>query len=995
VFSPHQTTIPRPFDPIRATQLRQEWLAAADDFVPEDAEFVRRNAEHPRVVALLDAVFSNSPFLTGLIFTCPDTVRLFVTEGPEKALAYAMDMAVAPTEDIAALMRTLRRAKARAALAIALADISDIWGLDQVVTALSSFADRCVQAALAKILRGAHERGQIKLADPENPAAECGYIVLGLGKLGANELNYSSDIDLLVLFDPERLPYTGNKSPQEFAVATTKELVRVLEERTGDGYVFRTDLRLRPDPGSTSIAVSRDAAQIYYESYGQNWERAAMIKARLVAGDAKTGSEFLHDMQPFLWRKSLDFYALQDIHSIKRQIYAHKGGGTIQVAGHNIKLGRGGIREVEFFAQTQQLIWGGRLADTRVPQTLGALDVLTKRGFVDPAVRDDLAAVYVFLRRLEHRLQMVADEQTQTLPTTPAGLAELGTFAGYNDAAVFAADIEAALRTVESHYAALFEDAPSLSIEGNLVFTGTEDDPDTMDTLRRLGFNDPSAVASAVRAWHHGRYRATRSDRARQILTEIIPNMLAAFGKTTEADAAFLRFDRCLAEQQSGVQLLSVFQANRDLLDLVAEIMGDAPRLADHLARNPALLDYVLEPDFYSAIPDLAGLTADFERMLSATETFEQVLDISRRWANDQRFRIGVQTLRGLIQAPESARHFSHVAEAVLHGLVPRVTAEFAIQHGTVPGAEFVLLAYGKLGSGELTPTSDLDLVAIYDGPADGMSQGGPRTLSIQSYYMRLTQRLVSALTLLTREGTLYNVDMRLRPSGTQGPVSCSLEAFTKYQRDSAWTWEHMALTRARVVQGDAPLADRVSAIIHETLTRPRDHDKLLIDVADMRARMRKELSRSDDTAPWDVKQRPGGLVDAEFILQYLVLRTKDAVPSPGSRTDLSAPATIDRLLTAGSLSAETGRTLQAGLRLWSTLQVLLRLTLGDDVPTPLPLGLQKKLADALNEDNFADLEKCMQETSAHISKVFRAMIDDPASALDRPKPGTASGAGI
>ena len=931
-----------------------------------DAAFVA--SARVQSAALLDGILDNSPFLGRLLDAHPDILRIFSTDGASAAVKAALTLidAIPDDGDIPALMRSLRIAKARAALAIALADLSSLWSVDQVVVALSDFADACVRKALKGLLVQAVAMNRLKSSALEGS----GYVVVGVGKLGAHELNYSSDIDLLVMFDPERLPYIGKKSPQEFAVDLTKDLVRVLQERTGDGYVFRTDLRLRPDPGSTAIAVSREAAQIYYESYGQNWERAALIKARFIAGDGDAAADFLKGLQPFIWRKSLDFYALQDIHSIKRQIYAHKGGGTIQVAGHNIKLGRGGIREIEFFVQTQQLIWGGRVPGTRSSQTLVALDALTEKGFVAPAVRDDLAATYRYLRTLEHRLQMIADEQTQTLPTDADQLAHLAAFMGYPDRATFEHDVEAALRVVETHYAALFEDAPSLAIEGNLVFTGTEDDPDTMATLRRLGFQNPSAVGTAVRAWHHGRYRATRSTRARQLMTEIMPGLLIALGKTAQPDDALTRFDRTLAELPSGVQLLSVFQANPELLDLVAEIMGDAPRLAEHLARNPSLLDFVLEPQFYEAIQEKPDLAADLQTTLAAATSFEAVLDIGRRWANDQRFRIGVQCLRGQIPAEQGARHFTDVADVVLAGLLPHVEADFVRQFGTITDGQIALIAYGKLGSRELTPTSDLDLVLVYDAPPEAMSHGGPRSLSASMYYMRFTQRLVTALTLLTREGSLYSVDMRLRPDGEQGPLASSFESLAKYQRETAWTWEHLALTRARVVVGSPDLCGRVEAVFDDVLSRPRDQTALRNDVAEMRARMRKERPGKDT---WDLKHRPGGLVDAEFILQYLTLAT--GAPARTGRD--GTPETIVKLVQKGALSAAAGDILAAGLLLWLRLQVMLRLTLAEESPSDLPLGLQRKLAAAAGVADFAALQALIAQRAAAVSQVFQQTIGD------------------
>ena len=932
-----------------------------------------RRAEEPATAALLAALFGNSPFLTRLAFAHPDIVRLFVTRGPEAALA-ATPIPDGFSSDASTAMSELRQAKARAALAIALADIDRRWDLQKTTASLSDFADGCLRYALATLLRGAHESGRLHLSDPANPMEGCGFVVLALGKLGGRELNYSSDIDLFVLFDPARLPYTGRKSPQEFAVELAKDVVRVLQERTGDGYVFRADLRLRPD--STALAVSRAAAQSYYESFGQNWERAALIKARFVAGDAVTANGFLRDLQPFIWRKSLDFYTLQDIHSIKRQIYAHKGGAVVQVAGHNIKLGRGGIREIEFFVQTQQLIWGGRLPETRIPATLPALDAVTKLGFVAPNVRDDMATAYRYLRELEHRLQMIADEQTQTLPADSAELGHLATFMGYPDRESFEAHVSAMLTTVERHYAGLFEDAPALTVGGNLVFTGAEDDPDTMDTLRRLGFANPSGVAAIVRAWHHGRYRATRSDRARQILTEIMPNLLAAFGKTAQPDAALVRFDRCLGELPGGVQLLAVFQANPLLLDLVAEIMGDAPRLAEHVTRNPGLLDYVLEPEFYAPLEDRPALVDDLQSTLAAAEAFETALDLCRGWVNDQRFRIGVQCLSGHIPPEGAARHLSDIAEAVLSALVPLVAAEFAEQFGKVGGGGLALVAYGKLGSRDLTPTSDLDLVVVYDGPLDGHSEGGPRRLPVPAYYIRLTQRLVTALTVTTRAGNLYAIDLRLRPDGDQGPLACSVMAFSKYQQESAWTWEHLALTRARVVFGPSDLARRIERIIADALARPRDRRALVAAVADMRQRMRKEHDR--DRGPWEVKHRPGGLIDVEFIIQYLLLATGRGGVGPGWDDAIAG------LVATGALPDPAGRALAEGHRLWSRLQGILRLTVGDGIAAEdLPEGLKGKLAAAVGVQHFAALEGRMSHTSSAISALFHDMIELPAQGVE------------
>ncbi|MDX2142874.1 MAG: bifunctional [glutamine synthetase] adenylyltransferase/[glutamine synthetase]-adenylyl-L-tyrosine phosphorylase [Rhodospirillaceae bacterium] len=979
MFVQSTTALPRPFDPARAAALWAEWTAAEGVDDPGLAAFMRASETQSDLAHLITGVFGNSPYLSGLLLRHPQLVKLAWDRGWEAAWAaiaadlQATGVATPGATTQAELMARLRRIKGQAAQVIGLADIAGAWPLARVTGALTDLADGCVIATVRFLLREATARGEIHLPDPDRPERGCGYMVFALGKHGGRELNYSSDVDLLVLFDDASLPYTGKRSAQEFAVKLTRELVKIMQERTVEGYVFRTDLRLRPDPGSTALAVSRSAASIYYESYGQNWERAAMIKARLIAGDSEAAASFLKDLETFIWRKSLDFYALQDIHSIKRQIYAHKGGGTVTVPGHNVKLGRGGIREIEFFAQTQQLIWGGRKPEARSSQTLRALDVLTDLGVVAPTVRDDLHWAYEYLRRLEHRLQMINDEQTQKLPADAAGLAHIAAFMGYDNAQAFSDALTAVLRTVEGHYATLFEDAPTLGVEGNLVFTGTEDDPDTLETLRKLGFQNPGAVSSAVRVWHTGRAKATKSLRARQILTELMPRLLTAFGRTTEPDAAFLRFDTCMNQINSGVQLLSVFYSNPKLLDFIAELMGDAPQLAEDVARNPALLDFVLDPRFFEPPAPLPDLIGELTKAVGASPHLDVAIDDCKRWTNEHRFQVGAQVLRGLLDPLAAGRAIADIAEAVITVLVPRVQQEFAQTFGHVPDSEIAVLAYGKLGSRELTPTSDLDLVVLYTGPEDAVSADGPRSLPASAYYIRLTQRIVTALTSLSQQGRLFDVDLRLRPAGDKGALACSVEGFAKYQAEDAWTWEHMALTRARVILGSAAARGHIEAAIQSGLGKPRDPDALVVAVADMRARMRQAQG---STGPWNIKRMAGGLIDVEFIVQYLLLA------HPGLRA-ADAPeltAAIARLAGAGHLAAAEAETLRQALGLWTRLQSMLRLLIpGDQAKPPFPAGLAAKLARVAGQGDLAAVEALMARTAGAVSEIFAARIDRPA----------------
>ncbi len=608
---------PGAVDAVRAEARLMDFLADAGA-QPCHARLVELTAV-PAVRALLAGLLDGSPYLAGLVRRDPERLVRLLDMGPEPRMQrLGCDLAAAMTTatTIAEAMRHLRVYKTEVALLVALADLGGIWPVMRVTAAITEAADRTAAAAVRFLFAQAKARGDwLGEGAPDAPEVGSGYIVLAMGKHGAHELNYSSDVDLIVFFEPEMARLKPGVAPLTFFVRMTRDLVKLLQERTADGYVFRTDLRLRPDPGATQVAIATPAALNYYESFGQNWERAALIKARPMAGDLVAGQRLYRELAPFIWRKYLDFAAIADIHAMKRQIHAVKGFGDIGVAGHNIKLGRGGIREIEFFVQTQQLIAGGRQLDLRAPDTLTALERLEARGWIKPGVRADLAACYQFLRRIEHRLQMLADEQTQTLPEAPEDVERLARFSGFADTAAFAAALVDHLRRVQAHYAVLFEASPQLTTSGaNMVFAGEADDPATVTALAAMGYERPSDAIAAVRGWHHGRYPAVRSPRARELLTEVQPLLIEALAKTADPDLAFHGFDRFLAGLPSGVQLFSLLKANPTLLRLVADIMGSAPRLAGILARRRRVLDAVLDPGFFGSVPDrptLARLVAE------------------------------------------------------------------------------------------------------------------------------------------------------------------------------------------------------------------------------------------------------------------------------------------------------------------------------------------------------------------------------------------------
>ncbi len=872
--------------------------------------------------------------------------------------------------------RPLRLAKRRVALATAVADVAGVWPLAEVTATLSRFAEEALGCACAFLLTELAHHLEMQPQDPEAPETGSGLIVLGMGKLGAGELNYSSDIDLIVFYDPECWPQDRRSDLQNRFVRLARGLVRIMAQRTADGYVFRTDLRLRPDPGSTPPAMSVLAAEIYYETLGQNWERAAMIKARPVAGDLAAGTRFVDQLRPFIWRKNLDFAAIRDIHSIKRQIHAHRGGNRIAVGGHNIKLGRGGIREIEFFIQTQQLIWGGRLPALRLTGTCAALMALVAAGKLAEAAARELILAYEFLRRVEHRLQMINDEQTHVLPDDRAALAHVAVFLGFADTEAFSAALLHHLHRVEAHYGELFEDAPALTaseLGGNLVFTGGEPDPDTLATLARLGFVKPEMVDAAVRGWHHGRCRAMRSPRARELLTELMPFLLKAMADAPEPDTAFVTFDRFLNSLPAGVQLFSMFHAKPELLKLVIHVMGVTPGLATTLARRPSVLESVLAADFFREPPPLADLQVELDGALSRARDPEEVLDASRRWAAERNFQVGMLSLNRLIGTSEAQIAWSNVADAAVRALLPRVEAEFAKVHGRVAGCDLAVVAMGKLGSREMTVGSDLDLIFVYSTPSSDAASDGARPLPASQYFARLSQRFINALTAPTAEGRLYEVDMRLRPSGKAGPIATSLASYQRYHREDSWTWEQMALTRARVVAGPPPLAAEIDRSIRTALTRRRDPERLRADVVDMRARIERERRAR---SLWDVKDLRGGLVDIEFIAQYLQLRHGHDAPQVLATNTADA---LNALAAAGVLAPDAADELIEALGLWQQIQARLRLAFPGPLAADSEDGarvLHQAFRDIAGPD-MAQLTGRMEKTAAAVLARFRQIVGD------------------
>jgi len=832
------TRQPIAFDPAAAADLR----ASLPGFAPE-------------VMGLMSATAGCSPYLRGLMLREAAWLPEAVAD-PEAAL----EVVLADLEGLAteALAQGLRQAKRRVALLSALCDLGGVWPLEAVTGALTRLADRAVHLALTRLVSDEIRRGKLPGAVPDDAASAGGMVALAMGKMGAGELNYSSDIDLICLFDDQRYPGEAQEARAAF-IRVARKMTAILSDVT-DGYVFRSDLRLRPDASVTPVCLSMAAAEAYYEAEGRTWERAAYIKARPCGGDLAAGARFLQTLTPFVWRKHLDFVAIQDAHDMRLRIRDHRGlHGPISVEGHNMKLGAGGIREIEFFTQTRQLIAAGRDPELRDRTTVGGLAALAAKGWVPPEVATELTGLYRAHREVEHRLQMVNDAQTHQMPATPEGVARIAAFCGQTEAD-FRRDLLDRLQRTDR------------LTEGFFSPGAAEDGPELSDAARAI-----------TKRWEH--YPALRSDRAQAIFRRLRPRFLRELTRAANPDEALVALDGFLAGLPSGVQIFALFEANPTLIELIVDIAGSAPGLARYLSRNAAVLDGVIGGSFWGEWPGVTALRADLASRLAPAADYEARLDAARRWMKEWHFRIGVHHLRGLIDGFEAAKQYADLAEAVVAVIWDVVSVDFARKHGPMPGQGAVVLGMGSLGAARLNAGSDLDLIVIYDAGAVETSEG-PRPLAPRPYYARLTQALVTALTAQMPEGRLYEVDMRLRPSGRQGPVATSLQSFTTYQETEAWAWEHLALTRARILAGEAKLGNAVEAFRRSLLQAKGQGAKVRADVAAMRARV--QVAKPAQGA-WDAKNGAGRIMDIELAAQTLALLSGS--PARGVERQIAAGA--------------------------------------------------------------------------------------------------------
>jgi len=855
---------------------------------------MNRDAQPDSRKDALDRAERHSPFLRDAMGACPEIVQAFLAEGA----GAAAELVLSPIEED--VDSGLRGQKRGLALAVALGDLAGELSLEETTRLLSDFADSAIDVAL-----------KTAIAERVPGADATGFAVIAMGKLGSHELNYSSDVDLLLLFDPESLARRERDDPGEAAVRVGRRLIELLQRRTSEGYVERVDLRLRPSPEVTPIALPVDAAISHYESSALPWERAAFIRARAAAGDLPLGARFLDAIQPFIWRRSLDFGVIDEVRQISARIRDHFAQGSSIGPGYDLKRGRGGIREVEFFVQIQQMIHGGRDPSVRAPATLDAIAALTAAGQIEVQTAHELADAYRLLRTVEHRVQMVDDAQTHLIPAQPEAMDNVAQLHGLKNGT----ELIEVLRPHVERVGTLFDGlAPDQRQQ-------LSNDPDiAAKELAELGFTDPAQAARHIADWRSGKARSLRSPAAQQAFEAMLPGLLKAIAAGADPDHALNRLSDIVERLSSGVNLFRLLEARPPLAELLAKVLAYAPALADQLARRPELFEGLFDASSFAMPPEAEEFAAVLSEAMRG-QPYDIALDRVRRLVNERRFALGVQLIDRRRDPLEVTEGYARVAEGALIALARAAVDEFESAHGRIAGAELVILGLGRLGGHSLTHASDLDIIYLHSAEQGGLSDGR-KPLGPNDYFNRLASRVTAALSVPTAAGPLYDVDARLRPEGAKGMLVVSLDAFERYQRQEAWTWEHMALCRARPVFGSAAVSERVETLIQSILRMPRDFAKIAADATRMRADMEKH---KPSRGPLDVKLGRGGLVDLEFATHVLQL-TKHVGLSTRLEVALEELA-AESLVSANIINA---------LKLLSRMLVMMRLVAPGNVkPTP------------------------------------------------------------
>lgn len=894
-FTPDPPGLPRR----QRERLRQYWQRFTAAAASQGAAFPDGD-----VAASLPAVWAASSFVAESCIQTPSLLMSLVDSGDlttpygEGGYEARLDALLQGVTEETALGEILRRFRRREMVRIAWRDLAGWAALEETLGELSALAATCIDQALRRL-----EDWQAQaLGEPRGKVsgARQGLVVIGMGKLGAGELNFSSDIDLIFAYG-EPGETVGDKEPisnQEYFTALARRLIQALHAPTAEGFVFRVDMRLRPFGDSGPLVMSFDAMEEYYQSYGREWERYAWIKAAVVAGDRIAGARLMALLRPFVYRRYLDFSAFESLRAMKALIAAE-----VQRKGlaDNIKLGAGGIREIEFIGQVFQLIRGGRETELQERPILQVLHRLAAAHYLPDYVVAELVEAYRFLRRTENRLQEYADQQTHRLPGEPEGRERLARAMGLGDWATFARVLEQHRRRVQGHFEQVFAapqtEAPPSGDGRELaqIWSGALQGEAAQRILAAEGFVEPAAVMDRLERFRGSANCRHLSAPGRARLDHLMPLLIGAVAQSDQPDTNLARLLDLLERIVRRTTYLALLAENPMALSQLVRLCAASPWIAALLTRHPLLLDELLDPRTLYAPLERAALEGELNAELArlGVEDLEQQMEALRHFQQTNMLRVAAADVMGVYPLMVVSDHLTEIAEVSVGAALRLARDHLVRRHGTPrcrvggtlvePG--FAIIGYGKLGGIELGYGSDLDLVFLHGSEGEELGTQGAKPIDNSVFFTRLGQRIIHMLTAHTPAGVLYEVDMRLRPSGASGMLVSSLAAFVAYQREDAWTWEHQALVRARPVAGDAVVAARFEAIRREVLGRQRDAARLRREVREMRERMRAELGQGDPRR-FDLKQDAGGIADIEFMVQYGVLAWAHAHPALLRYTD-------------------------------------------------------------------------------------------------------------
>ena len=913
---------------------------------PQLIDWEARPEASQKFTDLICNTSSCSPYLRGIIEKNISWVQSLEDSDPEEICRELCQPFESETSSQAA--EELRERKRKISLIIALADLGGVWKLNQVTETLTTFADFACNTLLKSLVDEAISKGKIKSNTKGKYSKFAGIFILAMGKMGGKELNYSSDIDLVVLFDEKQHPLDQFNNIKAEFVKITRRFSRMMSETTAKGYIFRTDLRLRPDPFVNPVCISVGGAERYYESFARAWERAAYIKARPCAGDLIAGAEFIKRIGPFIWRLQFDFTAFQDTSEIQDRIWENIGTSDLKTLfGYNLKLGKGGIREIELFVQTYQMVAGGRDSSLRVRSSMGALDALVNKGWVKKDSAEFISNHYTKLRTWEHRVQMIRDTQTHLLPKTQEEFQRLSCLTGWIKPEEFKNEIRNTLQHVQ-----------------HLVGKQTEN-KETEESHSDYSFMNQSDQ-DLVEQWRH--YPAFRTKRANQIFSRLQSQLFNRIARSSNPREALIQFDSFLKGLPAGVQLFSLFEANPELMNLLTDTCATAPKLAQFLSRNARVLDAVLESDFFERLHPTEKLQVELSKVLSDSSNYEWSLRQARRWMHEKHFKVGIQHLKNLLKHDEIPTMYTSLADAVIHSITPIVVGQFSRLYGEPPGRGFTIVSMGSLGSKNLTSKSDLDLIMIYD-PLSQESSKGKKSISSRQYFARLTQALVSSLTSRLPEGQLYEIDMRLRPSGKKGPVATSFESFKYYQLNDAWTWEHLAMTRARPLSGNQSLAQEIEEFRRKLISQSFKKQKVVDAVIDMRERLAKNTPVDCEKNVWELRNGEGRILDIELVSQAGALLS--------GCFDRGVIEQCDESQKVGWMTSMEGDCLKESYRLLGKMKQTLRLSVeGSFRSETAGSGVIEFLLSQTGFDSLDSLIKQLDRNKVESKKAIRAILN-------------------